>query len=188
MSDESNKPVIKRSQLRAITERLAKPLIFQGLATKFRATGEALPSKSTWLAIQIEEDEGPLQREVAIASRRLPAPSPRRCLTVGPLYSTGMSVSMSSSPAAMRYSPRASTKPYLEGCRMHKQAAVGNGDGKGVASYQRDRRNLFHEGALVVVRASRKDVLFRLTTATAGLTGDAVAIDAKAATSSTELR
>ncbi len=67
-------------------------------------------------------------------------------------------------------------------------AAVGNGDGQDVASYQADRCKLFHGRALVIVRTSQQTGLIHLTATAPGLSKAAVAIQAKAAAPHQELR
>ena len=67
-------------------------------------------------------------------------------------------------------------------------AAVGNGDGQDPASYQGDRRKLFHGRALVVVRTSRQAGTVKLTATTSGLSEGAVTIEAKKAATPLELK
>jgi beta-galactosidase len=67
-------------------------------------------------------------------------------------------------------------------------AAVGNGDGKDSASYQGDRRKLFHGRALVVVRTSRQAGPIHLTANATGLSQGVIDIQATVADPRPELR
>ena len=67
-------------------------------------------------------------------------------------------------------------------------AAVGNADGKDESPYQGDRRKLFQGRALVVVRTQGQSGAIQLTAKTAGLAGNVLRLDAKAAAPRSELR
>ena len=67
-------------------------------------------------------------------------------------------------------------------------AAVGNGDGKDVATYRGDRHNLFQGRTLVVVRTSKQPGAIRLTATTPGLSAGTIDLEAKGADPRPELR
>ena len=67
-------------------------------------------------------------------------------------------------------------------------AAVGNGDGEDEASYQADRRKLFHGRALVVVRTSRQTGPITVIARTPGLSDASETIQVTPAPEGAELR
>ena len=67
-------------------------------------------------------------------------------------------------------------------------AAVGNGDGEDEASYQADRRKLFHGRALVVVRTSRQNGPITVIARTPGLSDASETIQVTPAPEGAELR
>ncbi len=67
-------------------------------------------------------------------------------------------------------------------------AAVGNGNTEDQTSYRDEHRHLFHGRALVIVRTTRQSGSIRVAAATAGLEDTSIAIEAKPAGLTAELR